>query len=63
MMGRQCDFLATVGVYLGLSAVPAGDPSGVIKDTLEGLHYAEHCGDPDRTAPFPRLIPDGEQSN
>jgi len=46
------------GFIRGLSTVPTGDPSGVIKDTLEGMHYAAHCGDPDRTAPMPRLTPD-----
>jgi hypothetical protein len=40
------------GFVRGFSTSPDGDPSGAIMDTLEALHYAEDCGEPDKVVPW-----------
>lgn len=46
------------GFIHGLSAAPNADPSGAIRDTFRGLHYAQHCGAPDKEVEPLKLHPD-----
>ena len=45
------------GCIRGLSSQPDGHPSGAIKDTLDAIHYAADCGEPEKITLFPKLGP------
>ena len=49
------------GFIHGLSAAPNADPSGAIRDTFRGIHYAESCGKPDAPVEPWKLIPVPEE--
>ncbi len=46
------------GFIHGLSRSPDGDPSGAIKDTLQGVHYPKDCGNKAAKVPSVQLARD-----